>query len=598
MKSRILKKVLIYFLLILLLFALIMGLLFFRLGQKSINDASLNMAKDRAKKIADSLTSFLYSDPFAGLVPVQENETEPGNNGSNSNQDNKGSDSNQESKGSDSSQGKQGSESSQGYQGTDSSQGKQGSDTTQGKGKGNRPDSQEENTQPDSQGKNTQPDSQKENTPPDFQGKNNWSNPKGENNRPNQKAQGQSHRFITWMNTLLSTNINIVVDKDNPAFPLNIETILKNELPEEEQDLVKKALQGETVSLLTGNIGSEGALILTATPLYDAKGLITACLLLRENADDSSVLRDEAKRLFLISIGVAALFVFVLAIFLTRQLLKPLRRIQQVTQELSAGMYGVRTEISQCDELGELAKDVDVLALRLEEAKQESAYLDRLRDDFISSMSHELKTPVTVIKSSTEALQQGLIAEDTRQTYYDVLYQEISLLERLIQDLTDLNVLRNEKYPLQQEELNVFDVLRDAVRSQRLLAHEKDITLDDKVAEETLYTCGDYARIRQMFVIVINNAIKYSSPGSQVRIDYSAHEKALTITNWGEEIDPENRARIFEPFYRDKNTKEKGVGLGLSIAKEIADRHNIMIDVKSCSGETSLSFYFKDTGKE
>ena len=408
MKSRILKKVLIYFLLILLLFALIMGLLFFRLGQKSINDASLNMAKDRAKKIADSLTSFLYSDPFAGLVPVQENETEPGNNGSNSNQDNKGSDSNQESKGSDSSQGKQGSESSQGYQGTDSSQGKQGSDTTQGKGKGNRPDSQEENTQPDSQeentqpdsqGKNTQPDSQKENTPPDFQGKNNWSNPKGENNRPNQKAQGQSHRFITWMNTLLSTNINIVVDKDNPAFPLNIETILKNELPEEEQDLVKKALQGETVSLLTGNIGSEGALILTATPLYDAKGLITACLLLRENADDSSVLRDEAKRLFLISIGVAALFVFVLAIFLTRQLLKPLRRIQQVTQELSAGMYGVRTEISQCDELGELAKDVDVLALRLEEAKQESAYLDRLRDDFISSMSHELQTPVTIIKS-------------------------------------------------------------------------------------------------------------------------------------------------------------------------------------------------------
>lgn len=501
MKSRILKKVLINFLLILLLFALIMGLLFFRLGQKSINDASLNMAKDRAKNIAASLTSFLYTDPFAGLAP-------------------------------------------------------------------------------DSKGKNNRPNSH------------------GENNQTNQKAQGQSHRFITWMNALLSTNINIVVDKDNPAFPLNIETILKNELPEEEQDMVEKALQGETVSLLTGNIGREGALILTATPLYDAKGLITACLLLRENADDSSVLRDEAKRLFLISIGIAALFVFVLAIFLTRQLLKPLRRIQHVTQELSTGRYDVRTEIYQRDELGDLAKDVDILAVRLEEAKQESANLDRLRDDFISSMSHELKTPVTVIKASTEALQQGLIAEETRQSYYDVLYQEISLLERLIQDLTDLNVLRNEKYPLQQEELNVFDVLRDAVRSQRLLAHEKDIALQDNIVEETLYIQGDYARIRQMFVIVLNNAIKYSAPGNQVRIDFSLFDKALTITNWGKEVESKSLARIFEPFYRDKNTKEKGVGLGLSIAKEIADRHSIVIDVKSVAGKTSFSFCFKGNGKD
>jgi signal transduction histidine kinase len=356
--------------------------------------------------------------------------------------------------------------------------------------------------------------------------------------------------------------------------------------------MIDKALQGESVSLLKGIIVREDALILAATPLYDADGYITACLLLKENTTVPSVLRAEAQRLFLISIGIAALFVFVLAIFLTHRLLRPLRRIQLVTQELSAGNYNVRTEIFQRDELGDLAKDVDVLALRLEEAKKESAYLDRLRDDFISSMSHELKTPVTVIKSSTEALQQGLIAEETRQSYYDVLYQEISLLERLIQDLTDLNVLRNEKYPLQQEELNVFDVLRDAVRSQRLLAREKDITLEDKIAEETLYFQGDYARIRQMFVIVINNAIKYSVPGSQVRIDFSGSDKVLSIMNWGKELRPESLSRIFEPFYRDKNTKEKGVGLGLSIAKEIADRHGLKIDVSSGAGETIFSFHF------
>jgi signal transduction histidine kinase len=567
MKSRILKKVLIYFLLILLLFALLIGLLFFRLGQKSINEASLKMAESRAKNIAASLTSFLYSDPFIDLAPNNDNETESGNVGQDSSQGNKGS---------------------------DSSRGNKSSDTEQskGQGKGSLPDTQGESNRPDSQGESNRQNPQGDSNRPDSHGKNNRPNSQVESNRQYQKTQGQGHRFIAWMNTLLSTNIQIVVDTDDKAFPLNIETILKSELPEEEQDMIDKALQGESVSLLKGIIVREDALILAATPLYDADGYITACLLLKENTTVPSVLRAEAQRLFLISIGIAALFVFVLAIFLTHRLLRPLRRIQQVTQELSAGNYNVRTEIFQRDELGDLAKDVDVLALRLEEAKKESAYLDRLRDDFISSMSHELKTPVTVIKSSTEALQQGLIAKETRQSYYDVLYQEISLLERLIQDLTDLNVLRNEKYPLQQEELNVFDVLRDAVRSQRLLAREKDITLEDKIAEETLYFQGDYARIRQMFVIVINNAIKYSEPGSQVRIDFSGSDKVLSIMNWGKELRPESLSRIFEPFYRDKNTKEKGVGLGLSIAKEIADRHGLIIDVSSGAGETIFSFHF------
>lgn len=567
MKSRILKKVLIYFLLILLLFALLIGLFFFRLGQKSINEASLKMAESRAKNIAASLTSFLYSGPFIDLAPNNDNEIESGNVGQDSSQGNKGSDSSRENKSSDTEQSK-------------------------GQGKGSLPDTQGESNRPDSQGESNRQNPQGDSNRPDSHGKNNRPNSQVESNRQYQKPQGQGHRFIAWMNTLLSTNIQIVVDTDDKAFPMNIETILKSELPEEEQDMIDKALQGESVSLLKGIIVREDALILAATPLYDADGYITACLLLKENTTVPSVLRAEAQRLFLISIGIAALFVFVLAIFLTHRLLRPLRRIQQVTQELSAGNYNVRTEIFQRDELGDLAKDVDVLALRLEEAKKESAYLDRLRDDFISSMSHELKTPVTVIKSSTEALQQGLIAEETRQSYYDVLYQEISLLERLIQDLTDLNVLRNEKYPLQQEELNVFDVLRDAVRSQRLLAREKDITLEDKIAEETLYFQGDYARIRQMFVIVINNAIKYSVPGSQVRIDFSGSDKVLSIMNWGKELRPESLSRIFEPFYRDKNTKEKGVGLGLSIAKEIADRHGLKIDVSSGAGETIFSFHF------
>ncbi|MDI9468652.1 MAG: HAMP domain-containing sensor histidine kinase [Bacillota bacterium] len=182
------------------------------------------------------------------------------------------------------------------------------------------------------------------------------------------------------------------------------------------------------------------------------------------------------------------------------------------------------------------------------------------------------------------------MAEPDRQSYYDVLYQEIGLLERLIQDLTDLNVLRNEKYPLRQEEINVMDVLKDAIRSQRLIAREKNITLVEEFAGEACYILGDYARIRQMFVIVLNNAIKYSAAGAEVSVVYDRAASSLSITNTGEDIGADSLSRIFEPFYRDRNTKEKGTGLGLSIAKTIADRQGITIKASSVGGQTSFCF--------
>lgn len=512
MKSRMLRKVLGYFLFVLLLFALVVGLIFFRLGQRSITAATLTMAEHRAESIAASLTAVLYHDAFTDFVPAVK-------------------------------------------------------------------------TEPERRGQEPDPD----------HGHGTSGGPTGQSGRgyQNQKAAGQGHRIILWMNELLSTDINLVVGSDGAVLPLHVETIALDSLTTAERDIADRALQGETASLAAEKRGSRDLYILTATPLYDAEERIVAALLLREDAGISYALVAEAQRLLAIAIGIAAVLVTILALFMTQRLLRPLRRIQKVTRELSDGRYEVRTEITQSDELGALAEDVDALALRLAEARRESLYLNELREDFISSMSHELKTPVTVMKSSLEALQQGLVAEAGRQGYYDVLYQEINLLERLIQDLTDLNVLRNEKYPLQQEELNVMDVLRDAIRSQRLIARDRSVVLEDRSAGEALYIQGDYARIRQMFVIVLNNAIKYSATGGRVTIEHDQAAGTLTITNEGKEIAADSLPRIFEPFYRDKNSREKGVGLGLSIARTIADRHGIDIQVNSGGGLTSFAFRFQ-----
>ncbi|MDI9468653.1 MAG: HAMP domain-containing protein [Bacillota bacterium] len=327
MKSRMLRKVLGGFLLVLLFFALMMGLIFFRLGRDSITAAARQMAESRARNIASSLTAVLYHDTFAYFAPAEKAQTNLRE-----------------------------------EQGTQLQRERAGN-------------SKEEAQAADS--------------------------------RQKQRAwgQGQGQRFIAWMNELLTTNIRIVVRQETDELPLALDSILPAELTPAEQGIVDRVWNNETASLVTGRIGIGDASILTATPLFNAKGQITAALLLREDARDSSVLLAEAQRLFVISIGIAAFFVFVLALFLTRQLLRPLARIQEITRELSAGRYEVRTGIRQNDELGALAEDVDGLALRLAETRQQSLYLNQLREDFISSMSHELKTPVTVMKTSLEALQ-------------------------------------------------------------------------------------------------------------------------------------------------------------------------------------------------
>ncbi len=415
--------------------------------------------------------------------------------------------------------------------------------------------------------------------------------------KPKRKNQSPGKNFIKWMNELLETDIRIV-SKDGKLIEsaLDKNSIDFNQLNESEKTIVNAAFNGDTSYTKESSFLDNESSITLATPIK-TNGEIVSVLLLNESNYSPKEFINSGIFIFLISTLAGATLVTLLAIYFSNRFIEPIKKLNTTTKELISGNYNVTSHIDQKDEIGDLAYDLDRLAKRLEMARIETESMEQMRDDFISSMSHELKTPVTVVKSSLEALKAKVITKpEDMEEYHEILYDEMGLMEKLINDLMELNMLRNAKFKMNEEEINILEVLNNSIRSQSLIAQEKNIKIEKNYSEDFYLFHGDYTRLRQLFTIILNNAIKHSKENSEITIYGKKTDGKFTveIQNFGETIPEESIDQLFQPFYRDKDTEVKGFGLGLAIAKEIANQHHIEILVKSDPGKTSFTLFFPD----
>ncbi|HZW48677.1 MAG TPA: ATP-binding protein, partial [Bacillota bacterium] len=250
----------------------------------------------------------------------------------------------------------------------------------------------------------------------------------------------------------------------------------------------------------------------------------------------------------------------------------------------ASGDYNVKTGIQQKDEIGELASSIDILSERLETASHESERLNQLRRDFIANISHELRTPITVIRGSLEALCDEVITEPQQvKAYHLQMWNESLYLQRLVNDLLDLSRLQNTDFQIDLQEVNLCEVLEDVVRSARQMAQAKHIQIEQEIKSEICAIHGDYGRLRQMFLIILDNAIKFSPKNGSVKVSLQDH--TITICDRGIGIAETELPYIFERFYKVQSEANKsGSGLGLAIAKQIAERHAIELSVESKVG--------------
>lgn len=286
-------------------------------------------------------------------------------------------------------------------------------------------------------------------------------------------------------------------------------------------------------------------------------------------------------------LGACLIFAFLLSelfsILLSRRFMKPIHQIASMAKALAGGNYQVVSDVEDKTELGELAKEMDLLARKLETARLESSRLEQMQKDYISNISHELRTPVAVLRGSLEAICDGVVKGEKAMEYQRQMLAESISLQRLVNDMLELSRLQNKDFPIEKEPVDLLMPLEDAVRAVRVIAQQKSIDiLYEKKAGEWLIP-GDYGRLRQMFIAALDNAIKYSLNGAQVLVKAEESGDAVTVSiqDHGCGIPQEDLQNIFSRFYRSRHNKEKGSGLGLAIMKSIGERHNMEVYLES-----------------
>jgi signal transduction histidine kinase len=393
--------------------------------------------------------------------------------------------------------------------------------------------------------------------------------------------QGGYGAYLRFLNEMAMTDVWIVDENLNLITPaMGNHQYSYTDLPPNADAVVKQVFQGSTTfSESFSNLLSTPSLTV-GTPIIYNKNVVGA-LLMHSPIEGMNVAIRKGFRILLFSIPIALVLSVLLSVFLALAFTKPLKRMKNSTLRLAGGDYTVKTSVVQKDEIGELASAIDVLSEKLLLASQEHEKLEKLRQDFISNISHELRTPVTVIRGSLEALCDEVVT-DVRQVqdYHFQMLQESRFLERLVNDLLDLSRLANMDFQMDMEQVNLADILGDSVRSATQMARGKNVDIQYEKALPVNRITGDYGRLRQMFLVILNNAVKFSRPDSVVSVTMDENEVIIRDTGIG--ISREDLPHIFERFYRVKSEENKeGTGLGLAIAKKIADRHNIGIFVKS-----------------
>ena len=250
------------------------------------------------------------------------------------------------------------------------------------------------------------------------------------------------------------------------------------ELPSAALALVDEVFEGKVAFSEGFSPLLEDTSITVGAPVLSAEGEVIAAVLLHDYiANMQAAVRSGFSTLG-ISLALALIAAVGIAVLLAKRFIQPLKRMEETTQQLADNHYEAHTGIIQNDEMGSLAANIDILADKLAEAAQESAKLDKMRKDFITSISHELRTPVTVIRGSLEALNDHVVEDPAKiDEYYQQMLTESIHLERMINDLLELSRLQNPDYQMEMSSLNFVDVVENAIRSVRYIAREKEITL-------------------------------------------------------------------------------------------------------------------------
>ena len=369
--------------------------------------------------------------------------------------------------------------------------------------------------------------------------------------------------------------------------------------------MLEGAFEGNTdIDTFYSEIHKSTAMVASVPILGEDREVCGAVLMVQSLKEMDETINSSIKMILFSSVLALVLSALV-ATWMAKLISNPIKNMQIMAREMTEGNYECKTGIDRQDEIGDMARSIDKLSDRLKENEVERKNLEQMRMDFFANVSHELRTPIAVVRATTECLADGIVTEQGQvDEYHEKILRECKSMERLVADLLTLSKMQNPNFKVEKEPVNLVHIFDELVRSASAISQEKKIEIVMNRDKDVYMMMGDYDRLRQMFMVIFDNAVKFSEENSKIYVTLKSGEDGepmtVSIRDEGIGISKEELPFIFDKFYKSKlRMNAKGTGLGLAIAKNIALKHDGEIKVESEPGKgTEFIFSFHEISEE
>lgn len=333
-------------------------------------------------------------------------------------------------------------------------------------------------------------------------------------------------------------------------------------------ELIDRVLDGEVYH---GTAGKKTDPFIVGVPIHTDNG--TKAMFVQPIYPSASLLVQWILTILAYSLAAGSIFILISAVFLVR----PLKKLTKATRRLAAGDFNVKLNIKQKDELGKLARSFEEMTYELKQ-------LEQMRRDFVSNVSHEVRSPLTSISGYAKALKQVGLPDAERNRYLDIIIAESERVSSMSDSLLKLAMLEAQHEPLRPVTFRLDEQIRRVIVACQPTWSPRGIRFDLELPNAIV--TADQDQLNQIWTNLIANSIKFSPDGGTIAVSVEQGITAVTvrIADSGIGISPEDRKRIFERFFkadRSHSRKYGGSGLGLAIVKQIVSLHQGEIQVES-----------------
>lgn len=292
-----------------------------------------------------------------------------------------------------------------------------------------------------------------------------------------------------------------------------------------------------------------------------------------------------------VSIMIAVIFTIIMSLIISKEFSIPIKEVSDTSISLSDGNYEARSNFkSDIVEIENLKESINDLGEKLKEQ-------DAIRKRLVSDITHEIRTPLNILQNNLEAMIDGVYDITTERL--EALNEEVIRFGRLLNSLNALKELDTAEMLVNRKVFSINELILSVVDDFSLAISNKEIKLDVMLEEEKSYFIeGDYDRLKQVFINLLSNSVKFTGKGGKINIELSENDSFVifSLKDNGIGIRKEDLPFIFERLYRGDKSRNniKGHGIGLTVVKKILELHDAHIDVKSSEGNgTIFKIYFK-----